>query len=266
MIVDLKERVALVTGASKGIGKAIAVSLARSGACVILCARQPESLQQLAAEIKGSSGMAFAVPVDATDPASVSRAVGSAISLTGKLDILVNNVGGAIRFGGFENLTDNDWENAFNLNVMSMVYFVRSALPWLGNSSSPRIINISSISGVEPGNFNPHYTTTKAATINLTKILANSLASQRILVNVVCPGPVHSDLWEANISQTADRLSLPIEEARRKVELEESRKVPLGRIGEGEDIAGLVTYLASDEASWITGACFHVNGGKTRSI
>lgn len=262
----LNGRVALITGASKGIGRDIAKRLAAAGCRVALTARDSESLHQAVAEIELTGIKAIAIPADATNPKSIISAVDGVIQEFGRMDILVNNVGGALRFGGFLDLADEDWERAFNLNVLSMVRFVRAALPWIEKSNVPRIINISSLAGVEPGRYNPHYTTTKAATINFGKTLANEFAAKKILVNTICPGPVHSEAWDENIRQTSARLGVSIEIAAQSVETEEAAKVPLGRIGEGSDIAGLVAFLASDEAAWITGTCFHVSGGKMKSI
>ena len=266
MDLGLKGRVAIVTGGSKGIGKAIAKSLANEGVNVVICSRGVESLATVQKEIKQSGGNAVAVAADATDPEAVRNVVATAIERFGGLDILVNNVGGANRFAGFLELTNEEWIEAFELNVMTVVYFVRYALPALRQSHAARIINISSISGVQPGAYNPHYTITKAAVINLSKYLANQLASDRILVNVVCAGPVHSDSWDRNVQRIANIRSIPLDEARAQVEVEEANKIPLGWVGEGDDVAGLVTFLASDKAAWITGSCFHVNGGKLRSM
>jgi NAD(P)-dependent dehydrogenase (short-subunit alcohol dehydrogenase family) len=206
------------------------------------------------------------VAADATDQEAVNSAVNRVIETYGGLDILVNNVGGAGKFGGFPDLSDADWRSAFDLNVLSVVHFVRAAEPYLRKAANGRIINISSIAGAQPGAFNPHYTVTKAATINLSKHLANYFVKAGVLVNVVCPGPVHSDSWDDNVRRLASERGIALEEAWQQVEREESSKIPLGRVGEGEDVAGLVAFLASDKASWITGSCFHVNGGKLSTI
>lgn len=264
MNLGLTGKVALVTGGSKGIGRAIAQALAEEGARVAVTARGAEALQKTAEELSHLN--ILTVAADATDQEAVSAAVKQVIDTYGALDILINNVGGAGVFGGFADLADLDWQNAFDLNVLSIVHFVRACEAPLRKSKHGRIINISSIAGVQPGMFNPHYTITKAATINLSKFLANYFVKDGVLVNTVCPGPVHSDSWEDNVRRLALERRIPMEEAWQQVEREESLKVPLGRIGEGEDIAGLVTFLASDKASWITGSCFHVNGGKLGSI
>jgi len=266
MDLGLKGRVAIVSGSSEAIGRAIARSLASEGVNVVICARGAESLAAVQDEIRQSGGNAVTVAADVTDPEAVRTVVATAIERFGGLDILVNNVGGAIRFAGFLELTDDDWLDTFKLNVMATVYFVRYALPYLRQSLSPRIINISSISGVQPGYYNPHYTITKAAIINLSKFLANQFASEHILVNVVCPGPVHSRSWDRNVERIANIRGISLDEASLQVDLEEAGKIPLGRVGEGEDVTGLVTYLASDKAAWVTGSCFHVNGGKLSSM
>jgi len=153
----------------------------------------------------------------------------------------------------------------FELNVMTIVYFVQHALPGLRRSKAGRIINISSISGIEPGLLVPHYCASKAAVINLSKQLANWLASDKILVNVVCPGQVHSDGRNKLAEYMADLQGVPVSEARAQIDTQGAAGIPLGRIGKGDDVAALVAFLASDKAAWITGSCFHVNGGKHRS-
>lgn len=266
MDLKLKERVAIVSGGSKGIGAAIAKSLAEEGVNVVICARGKESLSVVKDEIVRSGGKALAISANGTDPDDVRCVVDKTIEEFHGVDILVNNIGGAGRFADFLELCDDDWLNSFNLNVMSVVYFVRYALPWLRQSTLSRIINISSISGVQPGFYNPHYTITKAAIINLTKYLANKFASDDILVNTVCPGPVHSHSWDKNVLRIADVQNFRFDKAKTQVDTEEAQKIPLGRIGEGDDVADLVTFLASKRAGWVTGSCFHVNGGKLRSI
>ncbi len=264
MKIDLEGRVALVTGGSKGIGRAIVQTLAEGGAQVAITARGAEALKKTAAELSGSK--ILTIPADATDQKEVGLVIARVIDVFGQLDILVNNVGGASKFAGFKDLTDADWRHAFDLNVLSLVHFSRAAEPHLRASKAGRIINISSIVGVQPGTFCPHYAVTKAATINLSKFLSNYFVDDGVLVNVVCPGPVHSEAWNENVSRLAGERGISMEEAWQQVEHEEQAKIPIGRVGEGEDIAGLVAFLASERANWITGSCFHANGGKLRTI
>ncbi len=264
MNLGLAGRRALVTGGSKGIGRAIARALAEEGARVAITARGKEALLNVASELTEFD--VLTIQADATNQDDVRAVVARVADVLGGLDILVNNVGGPGRFGGFKDLTDADWRAAFDLNVLSLVHFVQAAEQHLRESAHGRIINISSISGIQPGAFNPHYTVTKAATINLSKYLANYFAKDGVLVNVVCPGPVHSESWEDNIHRLASERGMRFEEIWKLVEAEESAKIPLGRVGEGQDIAGFVAFVASDRANWVTGSCFHVNGGKLRTI
>lgn len=263
---NLTGRVALITGGSKGIGRAIALSLCEEGASVAITARNLTDLEKSARMMVDSGFDVLAIPADATDQCAVDSAIQRIIDCYGRLDILVNNVGGVSKFGGFADLHDDDWRNAFEVNVMSMVHFVRASEAYLRDSPYGRIINISSISAVQPGTFNPHYTITKAATLNLSKFLANYFVKDGVLVNTICPGPVHSASWDSNVNRLSLERNLSYETVWEQVEKEESIKVPIGRIGEGEDISGLVAFLASDKASWITGSCFHINGGKLASV
>jgi len=264
MNLELKGRAALVTGGTKGIGRDIVEALVQEGAHVSVTARGSEGLAKIAKDFPDAN--IHTISADATKQTEINFALESVIKTFGKLDILVNNVGGAGNFGNINDLTESDWYYAFDLNVLSLVHFVRASEEHLRKSNCARIINISSISGVQPGRFNPHYTITKAATINLSKYLSNYFVKDNILVNVICPGPVHSESWDENIRRLATERGLSFEDARLKVEQEEALKIPLGRIGEGSDVASLVAYLASDKASWITGSCFHVNGGKLKTV
>jgi len=266
MYLDLKGKVAIVTGGSKGIGRSIALALANEGVNVVICARDPVALRDVEKESDKLSGKVITVSADVTDASAVLNVVNTAVKHFGRLDILVNNVGGIDKFAGFLDLEDDEWTSAFQLNVMSVVYFVRNALPHLRKSRSPRIINISSISGLEPGLYNPHYTIVKAAVINLGKYLANHFANEGILINTICAGPVYSSSWDKNVQSMAKTQGIPFDEAKIKMDEAEIKKIPLGRIGTGEDIAPLAAFLASDNASWITGSCFTVDGGKARSI
>lgn len=263
---DLSDRVVLVTGGTKGIGKAIGEEFLRAGAQLAVCARTKEDLRLLEEEWKERSSQPLTVCTDATSESSVEECIRSVLERFGRLDVLVNNVGGAIQFGDLFSLTQQDWQKAFELNVQSMVFFSKAAIPFLKKSRFPRIVNISSISGMEPGVFNPHYTTTKASTINFSKYLANFLAPDRILVNCVCPGTIFSDSLTKSVAQIAREKGLSYQQVEEELLSAEKAKIPLGKIGTGEDVSKTVVFLASDGAQWITGSCFHLNGGKMRAI
>jgi 3-oxoacyl-[acyl-carrier protein] reductase len=266
MDLGLRDKVVLVTGASKGIGNGIALAFAREGARVSICARDEAPLEKTAAEIRRVGGKVLAVSSDVTDQASVQRVVSETVRKFRGLDVLINNAGGAQRFAGFWELTDEDWRQAYELNVLSVVAFASAAIPHLKRSAAARIINIASTAGLQPGKGNPHYSAAKAAAINFSKHLANLLAPDGILVNCICPGPVWSDSWERTAMRKAKELKISYEEAARLERAEDEPAIPLGRLGRPEDIAGLAVFLASGQAGWITGTCFHVDGGKIRSM
>lgn len=261
---DFSGKKVLVTGGSKGIGRAIAGAFLKSHAEVAVCARGAGELNSLQKEHLGLK--LVAISADASKEEEIKQTLEKVVHELNGLDILINNVGGAIQFGNFWELTNQAWVDAFELNVLSMVHFSKHASVYLKKSTSPRIINISSISGVEPGFYNPHYTTTKAGAMNFSKYLANVLAPEGILVNCVCPGSVETDSWEKSLEQIALERKMSKEEVRREQGLKEVQKIPLGRMGQGEDVASLVLFLASHAANWITGSCFHVNGGKMRAM
>lgn len=266
MNLELSGRIALVTGGSKGIGASIVRRLSQEGVRIACCARPSLALQNLASEIQDAGGEIYPLECDVLNPRSVIEAVKEASGVWNGLDILINNVGGAIEFGAFEELSDEVWLKSFEFNVMSMVRFTRECLPFLRQSSLKRVINISSISAQQPGMFNPHYTITKAATVNLGKYLANFLASEQILVNTICPGPVITETWEKTISVIALKKEITYQQALDYVLSEERRKIPLGEIGEPFHISAAVALLASPLSSWTTGSCFHINGGKLSAI
>lgn len=263
---SLKNLRALVTGSSHGIGLEIARAFAVAGAEVILCGRNPGSLEEAKKSLRGLTGKVEAVQVDATDAKSVKSLFETIVKKGNRLDILVNNVGGARPFGGFFDLTDEDWRGSFDFNFMSMVYFAREAIPFLRASRQASILNISSVPAHQPGRFNPHYSAAKAAMVNLSKHLSNLLAPENILVNTLCPGTLDGGGWERNIRDKAERENLDFAAAEAKMREEENKKVPLNRVGTPKDIAAMAVFLASTQARFITGECIHIDGGVTRSI
>ncbi len=153
----------------------------------------------------------------------------------------------------------------FDINVMSVVHAVRHALSWLKKSKSPCIVDISSIAAAEPGQINPHHNSAKTAVINLTKHLSDAFAPDKILVNVICPGQVANESRDQLAEDMAQAEGLSVAAAIEKIDSQGAAQISLKRLGTPADIGEFVAFLALDRASWITGSCFHLNGGKVRS-
>lgn len=234
---SLEGKTALVTGASRGIGRAIAVELAAAGASVVLSYRTGvEEAAALAAEIGGR-----AVQADVSDPVSAQALVEEA----GDLDVLVNNAG-VTRDGLIVRMSDDDWRTVIDTNLASCFYTCRAAARGMMRKRAGVIVNISSIVGLHGNWGQTNYAASKAGIIGFTKALAKELGSRNVRANVVVPGYVKTQLTDV----------LPEEATTRMLE-----STPLGRLGDPEDVAGAVRFLASDEASFVTGAVLLVDGG-----
>jgi NAD(P)-dependent dehydrogenase (short-subunit alcohol dehydrogenase family) len=262
----LAGRVALVSGGSKGIGLHIARALGSEGALVAICARNRDRLFQVSDELSSQGVSNLPIPIDLRDPNSAKVAVEAVTDKWRKLDILVNNAGGLPQTGRILDLTDEAWMEAFQLNFFSVVRLCREAIPHLKQSPHGRIINLSSIVAKEPGNFNPHYSAAKAAVHNLTKHLAGFLASDRILVNCISPGIIETEAWDTYIQIKAEQEGKLLSEVKEVENLRAIKSMPLGRLGQPDEIAQAVLFLAGDSSSFITGADLVIDGGKTRAI
>lgn len=262
---ELKEKIVLITGGNRGLGLEIAKTFAKAGASLVLMARSLDVtylVNGLTLTKKQWSGGSC----DVTDLNDVRAFFSRTIEPIGRLDVVINNAGGAYPFGDFFSLSDDDWRGAYELNCMGPMRICREAIPYLQKSESGRIINIASVPAHQPGSFNPHYAAAKAALLNMTKYLANTLAKDNILVNAVCPGTLHGGGWDRNARSKAERLAVSPEAAEEIMMEEERKKVPLGRIGELSDVSELVLFLASPKNNFITGTCINIDGGVTRSI
>jgi NAD(P)-dependent dehydrogenase (short-subunit alcohol dehydrogenase family) len=255
MELGLSGRRAVVTGGSKGIGYAVARELAAEGVAVAICARNPAEVEAAAAELSGHGGTVHGFVADVTKAEEVERFVAAAADALGGIDVLVNNAGAA-HPGRFETLTDEAWQGDIDVKLFSQIRCSRAALPHLRASSAARIININAIYARYPDPSFFATTVNRAACLNFSKALAIELGPEKILVNSVNIGFVVTPQWE-NIRQ------------RRSPELSEeeffaamaSDEVPLGRFGDVEEVSGVVAFLASDRASYLTGASIDVAGG-----
>jgi 3-oxoacyl-[acyl-carrier protein] reductase len=241
----LTDRVALVTGASQGIGEAIARALAEAGAKVVLAARNQEKLAAVLAGIEAAGGQALAVGMDVADAAQVKAAFQQAIERFGRLDILVNNAG-ITRDGLSMRMKIEDWDAVLRTNLTGAHLCAQQAIPSMLRQRWGRIINISSVVAQmgNPGQAN--YVAAKAGLIGLTKSLALELASRHITVNAVAPGFIGTEMTQALPEKAVEQLS---------------SRIPLGRLGTPADVAGAVVFLSSEEAGYITGHVLAVNGG-----
>jgi 3-oxoacyl-[acyl-carrier protein] reductase len=242
---NLEGRVALVTGASQGIGHACALRLARRGASVAVAARNQLKLDELVAAITAAQGKAAAFPMDVADEEQVKSGVKSAITHFGKIDILVNNAG-ITRDQLVMRMKRADWDAVLNTNLTSAYLCVQSVIPSMLKQRWGRIINITSVFGQMGQAGQANYAASKAGLIGLTMAIAREVASRNITSNAIAPGFIETSMT-AVLSDEFKQNAV--------------KQIPLGRVGTPEDIAGAVAFLASDEASYITGHVLNVNGG-----
>ncbi len=260
MELGLANRSAVITGGSKGIGFAVAHELATEGAGVAICARTAKEVASAAEELRSLGGNVFAQPVDVTDVAQLSEFIAAAAAGMGGIDILVNNAGAA-HPGTFATLTDEAWQGDLDVKLFSQIRCTRASLPFLRQSPAPRIININAVYAKNP---DPRFfatTVNRAACLNLSKALAQELGPEMILVNSVNIGFVVTPQW-ANIH----RIQAPELSAEEFFSTRADEEVPLGRFGTVEEVAGIVAFLASDRASYITGASIDVAGGMGKYV
>ena len=247
--VDLSGQVAVVTGASRGIGKAIALALAASGAKVACVARNEEKLRATADEITAAGGTALVFSCDVTNTEGVDKVVEGVVDAWERLDIVVNNAG-ITRDTLIPRMADDDWDDVITTNLRSVFLLTRAATQVMMRQRSGRIINISSVSGLmgNPGQAN--YSASKAGIIGFTQTVARELASKKrkITVNAICPGFIATEMTDA--------LGPALDE-------EVKKRIPAQRLGQAEEIADSVLYLSSDSAAYITGQTLTVDGGLT---
>jgi 3-oxoacyl-[acyl-carrier protein] reductase len=267
MELGLKGKVVLVSGASQGIGRAIAEAFAAEGAKIAITARGADELQKAAREIGRHAGSeVMSVVADASKAEDIARMVEQVVQRFGTVHVLVNNAGGIGAFAGFAELTDQDWLDILNLNLMSAVRVTRAVLPHMRRQKWGRIVNISSESGTQPDAAMPHYNASKAAMNNLTKSLSKAYASDGILVNTVSPAFIMTPLVADMLNNIAREQGISPEEAAARFLAQNRPHIELKRPGESEEVASAVVFLASERASFITGSNLRVDGGSVASV
>ena len=244
----LKDKVGIVTGAGSGIGRASAIALAKEGARIALVGRRKDPIERVAREI---GERAFAISADVSKAGEISRLLEETVHRFGGLNVLVNNAG-VLHVGTAEQITEEQWDDTFNLNVRSVWLLSRAVLPHMRKSGGGSIINLASVLGIVGARNRAAYAPSKGAMVQLTKCMAIDHGHENIRVNAICPSFVETELTAHLIGQAPDAAAF-----RR----ERTAAHPIGRLGRPEDIAGLAVYLASDESSWVTGAVLPVDGG-----
>ena len=254
MDLGLAGKVGIVTGSSRGIGKRIALALAAEGVDLCLCARHGDDLAATVEEVAQQGHGVEGVVADVTRADRAEAVVRAARERFGGLDILINNVGGSV-WTPFAEISDEEWLRVFDMSFFSAVRVSRAAVPLMEERGRGAIVNISSVFGREIGG--PiSYNAAKAAMISMTANLAQELAARKIRVNTVAPGSIlfPGGSWERRMQEDPDKIQAFID-----------ANIPFARFGKPEEVADVVTFLASEKASWVTGACLNVDGGQSRS-
>ena len=268
MDLGLAGRACAVTGASRGIGRETARQLCAEGAAVLLLARGAEDLADAVDECRAlaSTGAEVAgLALNVTDPDAGERLVAEAKNLFGKLDVLVNNAGTA-RWRDLDQVPDDDWQAAWDLNVMAPLRAIRAAAPAMAARGWGRIVNVSSTAAKRPSPMMAEYSVAKAAQLSLSRLYADRLAGDGVLVNAICPGPTKSEMWMGD-DGLLDQSQRHGGHDTRDAALEAAgAKRPIGRLAEVEEIASAIVFLASERASYVAGAAWSVDGGTVQVI
>lgn len=262
MELGLEGKVALVGGSSKGIGRAVALGLAREGCSVTICARDNAALAATASMVRQQTeAKVLSLVCDMARYEDIKRVVAETVATFGRLDIIVNNAGGPPP-GTFDDFDESDWLQALSQNLLSAVRMIRESLPHLRRLGGGRIINITSVAVKQPIDRLILSNTARLGVVGLAKTLSRELAPEGITVNNVCPGNIATERLVSLIEERAKRENVGMEEA---IRLEEGR-VPMGFLGDPEDVANLVVFLASQKARYLTGTTIQVDGGSTTAV
>jgi NAD(P)-dependent dehydrogenase (short-subunit alcohol dehydrogenase family) len=262
MDLKLQGKTALVTGGSEGIGKGIALALAKEGVDVAICARRMEPLEAAAKDIAQATGRKIVpIPADLRKNADAKNFIEQGHKALGRVDIMVNNAGSAAG-GVIEHLTEDDWDKGLQLKFMGYVRCLRYVLPIMQRQGGGRVVNLIGNDGVKPSYWEIAPGAANAAGQNLTLSLASQYGRDNISFVAVNPGPVRTERWTGLVKAMARDMNLPFEEADKAA----PSSIPLGRIAECEEVANLVTYLASDLAFFINGTMIEIDGGQDKVL
>ncbi len=244
----LKDKIAIVTGAGSGIGRAIAIAMIGEGARLVLVGRRKDRVEAMARE---AEGCAIAVAADVSKRHEIDHVLVETVKAFGGINALVNNAG-ILHPGSAEQITEAQWDETFNINVRGLWLLSRAVLPHLRRAGGGSIINVASVLGINGARNRAAYAASKGAVVLLTKCMAIDHGHENIRVNAICPSFVETELSAAYLKTTVD----PDAVRRERISVH-----PIGRLGQPDDMAGLAVYLASDESSWVTGTTFPVDGG-----
>jgi 3-oxoacyl-[acyl-carrier protein] reductase len=261
----LSGRVCAVTGASRGIGRETARRLCAEGADVLLVARSEHRLAEAAEECRETGGRAAPLALDVTADDAGERIVAAATEPFGQLDVLVNNAGTS-QWRDLDDVPDQDWRDAFEINVMAPLRAMRAAAPAMAQRGWGRIVNVSSTAGKRPSASMPEYSVAKAAELSLSRLFADSYAARGVLINAICPGPVASEMWMEPGGLLDQSKELAGAASREEALETAGSKRPIGRLAEVGEIAAAIVFLCSEQASYVSGAAWSVDGGTVQVI
>jgi 3-oxoacyl-[acyl-carrier protein] reductase len=262
MDLGIKDKIAIVTGSSQGLGFATAHALAGEGARVVICSRNKTAIEQAAHEInKNTGGTVLPVVADISVPDDIRNVVDVAVNNFGTIHILVNNTGGP-PVAAFEDITDDTWTKGFNLVLMSMIRFIRFVLPYMKNQTWGRVVTISSIAAKQPIDDLIISSTLRPGIHTLNRILTNKYASNNILFNAVAPGFILTGRLREIFQSRAEKNNSSFEEQTRTV----SNNIPIERMGDPKELASAIAFLVSEKASYIGGTTLSVDGGLSKGV
>jgi len=262
MDLGIRDKVAIVAASSKGLGKAIALGLAEEGVRLTICSRGKESLGKTAEEIRSTTGAeVLAIQADVSKIEDITNIVAETIKRYSTVHILVNNAGGP-PFGNLLDFSNDDWQKALELNLLSTINFTKEIIPYMRKQKWGRIINIASVAVKQPIDGLILSNTARAGVIGFAKTVSNEFARDNVLVNNVCPGRILTDRIIHLAQERTKRDNKTIEDVINSME----QDLPMGRIGKPEELANLVVFLASERASYVTGTTIQVDGGVVKGI